>query len=68
MYVIKPVLDRKGDRYAEKLQHTTTDVGEQDTALEATGRTAKDNRGQSIPGPPLRTLQTTTHRLARTSE
>jgi len=49
----KPVLDRKFDRNADALQRTITDVGEQDPAPGATGRTATDSHGQSMPNPPF---------------
>ena len=49
----KRVLDRKVDRNADTLQHTITDVGEQDPALGATGRTATNSHGQSMPYPPF---------------
>jgi len=49
----KPVLDRKFDRNTEKLQRTITDVGKQDPALGATGRTATNSHGQSMPNPPF---------------
>jgi len=47
----KPVLDRKFDRNADTLQRTITDVGEQDPAPGATGRTATNSHGQSMPYP-----------------
>jgi hypothetical protein len=49
----KPVLDRKIDRNADTLQQTITDVGEHDPALQATGRTATNSHGQSMPYPPF---------------
>src|SRR5579859_3322234 len=49
----KRVLDRKVDRNADRLQQTITDVGEQDPALQATGRTATNSHGQSRPYPPF---------------
>src|SRR5260370_37132716 len=48
----KPVLDRKVDRNADKHQHTITNFGEQEPALQATGRTATNSHGQSMPYPP----------------
>jgi len=53
----KPVLDRNFDRNADTLQQTIQDVGEQDPALQATGRTATNSHGQSMPYPPFGTLQ-----------
>jgi hypothetical protein len=41
--------DRKIDRNTDRLQHTITDTGEQDPALGATGRTATNSHGQSMP-------------------
>jgi hypothetical protein len=45
--------DRKVDRNADTLQQTTTDVREQDPAPGATGRTATNSHGQSMPNPPF---------------
>ena len=47
------VLDRKVDRNTEKLQQTITDVGEQDPAPGATGRTTTNSQGQSLTYPPF---------------
>jgi hypothetical protein len=52
-----PTFDRKFDRNADTLQQTITDIGEQDPALGATGRTATDSHGQSMPYPPFGTQQ-----------
>ena len=38
---------------ADNLQQTITDVGKQDPALQATGRTATNSHGQSMPYPPF---------------
>src|SRR5947209_13196735 len=54
---IKPhssrAFDRKVDRNADTLQRTIADAGEQDFALAATGRTATNSHGQSMPYPPF---------------
>ena len=51
--MVKPALDRKFDRNGDRLQCTITDVGRQDPALQATGRTATNSHGQSMPNPPF---------------
>jgi hypothetical protein len=45
--------DRKIDRNTDRLQHTITDTGEQDPAPGATGRTATNSHGRSMPNPPF---------------
>ena len=49
----KPVLNRNFDWNADTLQQTIPDVGEQDPALQATGRTATNSHGQPMPNPPF---------------
>jgi hypothetical protein len=53
--MVKPVLDRKFDRNADTLQQTITDPYKQEPALGATGRTATNSHGQSMPYPPFGT-------------
>jgi hypothetical protein len=50
---ISRAFDRKVDRNVDTLQRTFTDVCEQDPAPGATGRTATDSHGQSMPNPPF---------------
>ncbi len=49
----KRVFDRKVDRNADRFQQTITNTGEQEPALQATGRTATNSHGQARPYSPF---------------